>query len=96
LAIASALTHRVAIGLLADTPELGDLRLSIEVPPRDVLRSVHDSRHCRTWARGRAYVAQPVQHLRSHGYDATLLQPLAWRGVDQDAPGAGRDGRCRS
>ncbi len=52
MAIASALTHRVAIGLLADTPELGDLRLSIEVPPPDVLRSVHDSRHCRTWARG--------------------------------------------
>ena len=41
----------------------------------------------------RAYVAPPVQHLRSHGYDATLLQPPAWRGVDQDATGAGR---CRS
>jgi hypothetical protein len=38
----------------------------------------------------RAYVAPPVQHLRSHGYDATLLQPPAWRGVDQDLELYGR------
>ena len=38
----------------------------------------------------RAYVALPVQHLRNHGYDATLLQPTAWRGVDQDLALYGR------
>jgi pimeloyl-ACP methyl ester carboxylesterase len=38
----------------------------------------------------RAYVAPPVQHLRNHGYDATLLQPPAWRGVDQDLALYGR------
>jgi hypothetical protein len=38
----------------------------------------------------RTYVAPPVQHLRSHGYDATLLQPPAWRGVDQDLELYGR------
>jgi pimeloyl-ACP methyl ester carboxylesterase len=38
----------------------------------------------------RAYVAPPVQHLRNHGYDATLLQPPAWRGVDQDLELYGR------
>ena len=37
----------------------------------------------------RAYVASPVQHLR-HRYDATLLQPPAWRGVDQDLELYGR------
>jgi hypothetical protein len=31
-----------------------------------------------------AYVELPVQHLRAHGYDARLLQPPAWRGVEHD------------
>jgi hypothetical protein len=35
-------------------------------------------------------VTPPVQHLRNRGYDATLLQPLAWRGVDQDLELYGR------
>jgi hypothetical protein len=38
----------------------------------------------------RAYVAPPVQHLRHHGYDGTLLRPPAWRGVDQDLELYGR------
>jgi hypothetical protein len=31
-----------------------------------------------------AYVELPVQHLRDNGYDARLLQPPAWRGVEHD------------
>ena len=96
MAIASALTQPVAIGLLADTPELGDLRLSIEVPHGTCLGPFMTCVIAVPELAVRAYVAPPVQHLRNHGYDATLLQPPAWRGVDQDAPGAGRDGRCRS
>ena len=38
----------------------------------------------------RGYVAPPVQHLRDNGHDATLLQPPAWRGVDQDLELYGR------
>jgi hypothetical protein len=29
-----------------------------------------------------AYAELPVQHLRDNGYDARLLQPPAWRGVE--------------
>ena len=28
-----------------------------------------------------AYAELPVQRLRDNGYDARLLQPLAWRGA---------------
>lgn len=31
-----------------------------------------------------AYAELPVQHLRDNGYDARLLQPPAWRGVEHD------------
>jgi pimeloyl-ACP methyl ester carboxylesterase len=32
----------------------------------------------------RAYAEPPVRHLRDNGYDARLLSPPAWRGVDHD------------
>jgi pimeloyl-ACP methyl ester carboxylesterase len=31
-----------------------------------------------------AYAEPPVRHLRDNGYDAKLLSPPAWRGVDHD------------
>jgi hypothetical protein len=31
-----------------------------------------------------AYAELPVRHLRDNGYDAELLEPPAWRGVDHD------------
>ena len=38
-----------------------------------------------------AYAEQPVQHLRDNGYDAKLLQPPAWRGVEVDLERYGRN-----
>jgi pimeloyl-ACP methyl ester carboxylesterase len=37
-----------------------------------------------------AYAELPVQHLRDNGYDARLLQPPAWRGVEHDLERYGR------
>jgi pimeloyl-ACP methyl ester carboxylesterase len=31
-----------------------------------------------------AYAEAPVRHLRDNGYDATLLSPPTWRGIDHD------------
>ena len=39
----------------------------------------------------RAYAELPVQHLGDNGYDATLLQPPAWRGVERDLERYGRN-----
>ena len=30
------------------------------------------------------YAEPPVRHLRDNGYDARLLSPPAWRGIDHD------------
>jgi pimeloyl-ACP methyl ester carboxylesterase len=38
-----------------------------------------------------AYAELPVQHLRDNGYDARLLQPPAWRGVEHDLERYGRN-----
>jgi pimeloyl-ACP methyl ester carboxylesterase len=38
-----------------------------------------------------AYAELPVRHLRDNGYDARLLSPLAWRGVDHDLERYGRN-----
>ena len=38
-----------------------------------------------------AYAEQPVQHLRDNGYDARLLQPPAWHGVEVDLERYGRN-----
>jgi pimeloyl-ACP methyl ester carboxylesterase len=38
-----------------------------------------------------AYAELPVQHLRNNGYNATLLQPPAWRGVEHDLERYGRN-----
>jgi hypothetical protein len=38
-----------------------------------------------------AYAELPVQHLRDNGYDASLLQPPAWRGVEHDLERYGRN-----
>ena len=38
-----------------------------------------------------AYVEPPVQHLRDNGYDAHLLSPPAWRGMDHDLERYGRN-----
>jgi pimeloyl-ACP methyl ester carboxylesterase len=37
-----------------------------------------------------AYAELPVQHLRDSGYDARLLQPPAWRGIEHDLERYGR------
>jgi pimeloyl-ACP methyl ester carboxylesterase len=37
------------------------------------------------------YAELPVQHLRDNGYDARLLQPPAWRGVEDDLERYGRN-----
>ena len=39
----------------------------------------------------RGYADLPVRHLRDNGYDATLLQPPAWRGVEHDLERYGRN-----
>ena len=39
----------------------------------------------------REYAELPVQHLRDNGYDATLLQPPAWRGAEHDLERYGRN-----
>ena len=44
---------------------------------------------------GHAYAELPVQHLRDNGYDASLLQPPAWRGVEHDLERYGRDEALR-
>jgi pimeloyl-ACP methyl ester carboxylesterase len=38
-----------------------------------------------------AYAELPVRHLRDNGYDARLLSPPAWRGVDHDLERYGRN-----
>jgi pimeloyl-ACP methyl ester carboxylesterase len=38
-----------------------------------------------------AYAELPVQHLCDNGYDARLLQPPAWRGVEDDLESYGRN-----
>jgi pimeloyl-ACP methyl ester carboxylesterase len=38
-----------------------------------------------------AYAELPVRHLRDNGYDARLLQPPAWRGVEVDLEDYGRN-----
>lgn len=42
-----------------------------------------------------AYAELPVQHLCDNGYDASLLQPPAWRGVEHDLERYGRDEALR-
>jgi pimeloyl-ACP methyl ester carboxylesterase len=37
-----------------------------------------------------AYAEPPVRHLRDNGYDARLLSPPAWRGIDHDLESYGR------
>jgi hypothetical protein len=37
-----------------------------------------------------AYAEPPVRHLRDNGYDARLLSPPAWRGIDHDLERYGR------
>lgn len=37
------------------------------------------------------YAEPPVRHLRDNGYDAKLLSPPAWRGVDHDLERYGRN-----
>jgi pimeloyl-ACP methyl ester carboxylesterase len=37
-----------------------------------------------------AYAELPVRHLRDNGYDARLLSPPAWRGMDHDLERYGR------
>ena len=39
----------------------------------------------------RGYADLSVRHLRDNGYDATLLQPPAWRGVEHDLERYGRN-----
>jgi pimeloyl-ACP methyl ester carboxylesterase len=38
-----------------------------------------------------AYAEPPVRHLRDNGYDARLLSPPAWRGIDHDLERYGRN-----
>jgi pimeloyl-ACP methyl ester carboxylesterase len=38
-----------------------------------------------------AYAEPPVRHLRDNGYDARLLSPPAWRGIDHDLVRYGRN-----
>ena len=38
-----------------------------------------------------AYAEPPVRHLRDNGYDAKLLSPPAWRGMDHDLERYGRN-----
>jgi hypothetical protein len=38
-----------------------------------------------------AYAEPPVRHLRDNGYDATLLSPPTWRGIDHDLERYGRN-----
>jgi pimeloyl-ACP methyl ester carboxylesterase len=38
-----------------------------------------------------AYAELPVRHLRDNGYDARLLSPPAWRGIDHDLERYGRN-----
>jgi pimeloyl-ACP methyl ester carboxylesterase len=39
----------------------------------------------------RAYAEPPVWHLRNNGYDARLLSPPTWRGIDHDLERYGRN-----
>ena len=38
-----------------------------------------------------AYAELPVRHLRDNGYDARLLSPPAWRGMEHDLERYGRN-----